>query len=55
MQTIELFTILYMCEQLVSKPTHVDDGGFDLVLTDVPDAFEAFVLALIGTSVLNFM
>ena len=25
------------CEQLVTKPTHIDRGVLDLVLTDVPD------------------
>ena len=25
------------CEQIVTKPTHIDEGVIDLVLTDVPD------------------
>ena len=31
------------CEQMVKKPTHIDRGRLDLVLTDVPDVVGVLV------------
>ena len=38
------------CEQMVTDPTHIDEGIFDLVLTDAHDLVEVRVGYLVGTS-----
>ena len=38
------------CEQMVTEPTHIDGGVFDLVLIGVHDLFEGRVGSPVGTS-----
>ena len=36
------------CDQLVVGPTHARGGTFDLLMTDVPDLVQVFVVPPIG-------
>ena len=37
-------------EQMISEPTHIDEGVLDLMLTDIPDAIGVRVDSPVGTS-----
>ena len=37
-------------EQMVTEPTHIDEGVLDLVLTDIPDVVEYRVESPVGPS-----
>ena len=38
------------CEHIVTKPSHIDEGVLDLVLTDSPDIVGVRVDSIVGTS-----
>ena len=43
------FALVLGCEQMVTKPTHIDGGVLNLVLIDVPDVVGVRIGSAIGT------